>query len=544
MTQEQTSLTVGQPYVAGQNYDQFQAQVQATFERNYSKYGPVLLRANGRGLSTMFLEMLNEADGTRQHHNCDCCRNFIREYGNAYFIDDQGNQIAAMWEVNGDLPAEYHDAVAALKQRIETQPGSYLLASFDDVLGRAVSGGWNHLHVKTPTTLAALAAGRYEHAIRRDSKYQYGEFMKALTKATVANYRELARLFEGGLLEDRANYAQWSMWLLKLAVLNFESDLSQQQKRNLTMAVLATSPRPWLTFRSGVIGEVLDGILTGKSFEAIKRRHVEITAPTKYQRPQAAPSVGNIEAAEKLIADLGLTTALQRRPATWDEVKQYGLWVAPAGAFAEATDATDSVFGALRNKVAEAKDAPMKTPAVEITWVRFIDEVLPKAKSIDIKLRDGAQFGGIMGPVDPEAGRLFFYETDEKRNPFSWYIHNGLLAVGAYGLKPGRHRVLGMLRVPALWQGDVPGADRFKPQCQLVIKDCESTSNLGVNLFPELMRNELHSIRGTIEAYSQTTKAADAPVGQKAQGVYIAPGIELVVTTELGELGYIISGYH
>lgn len=53
-----------------------------------------------------------------------------------------------------------------------------------------------------------------------------------------------------------------------------------------------------------MIGTLLDDIASGMSFDSVSRRFAEKMHPLQYQRPQAAPSAGNIAQAEKIVEKL------------------------------------------------------------------------------------------------------------------------------------------------------------------------------------------------------------------------------------------------
>jgi hypothetical protein len=53
-----------------------------------------------------------------------------------------------------------------------------------------------------------------------------------------------------------------------------------------------------------MIGTLLEDIEEGLDFGDVSRKFASKMHPLQYQRPQAAPSVGNIEESEKIVAKL------------------------------------------------------------------------------------------------------------------------------------------------------------------------------------------------------------------------------------------------
>lgn len=73
-----------------------------------------------------------------------------------------------------------------------------------------------------------------------------------------------------------------------------------------------------------MIGTLLKDVATGMDFATVSARFASKMHPLKYQRPQAAPRVGNIADAEKIVAQLGIARSLERRFARIDEIDT--LW--------------------------------------------------------------------------------------------------------------------------------------------------------------------------------------------------------------------------
>ena len=102
--------------------------------------------------------------------------------------------------------------------------------------------------------------------------------------------------------------------------------------------------------------------------------------PCNYQRPQAAPSVGNIAQAEKILAKLNAAGALERRFARLDELNL--LWK-PLRSNVAATKSA-GIFAHLLPKAKASKALDIQAAKQTLTWEKFQRTVLPHAQKIEL----------------------------------------------------------------------------------------------------------------------------------------------------------------
>jgi hypothetical protein len=175
-----------------------------------------------------------------------------------------------------------------------------------------------------------------------------------------------------------------------------------------------------------MIATLLEDITEGLTFEAIKGRWATKMAPSQYMRAQAAPSAGNIAQAEKIIATLNAAGALARRYARLDELV-YFLWRSPAatGSAAPAAPA-GGVFAHLTPKAKPAAAKPA-APGKTITWEEFQHSVLPEALRIEAQVPASPdRFAALVTAAHPEAPPILQWDSEEARNPMSWYYAAGI----------------------------------------------------------------------------------------------------------------------
>jgi len=134
------------------------------------------------------------------------------------------------------------------------------------------------------------------------------------------------------------------------------------------------------------------------------------TAPTNYKRPTALVTKAMIAKAQETVNELGLTTALDRRYATIDDITVNNLLFADR----EAKKAMN-VFDQLTDST--AVDLKKLGKVEEVSIGDFLTKILPTAKSVDVLLenRHIGNLVSLIAPVDATAKPLFKWP-----NGFSW----------------------------------------------------------------------------------------------------------------------------
>lgn len=278
-----------------------------------------------------------------------------------------------------------------------------------------------------------------------------------------------------------------------------------------------------------MVGTLLEDIDAGMHIDEVKRRFTDKMNPTKYQRPQALPSAGNVRQAEKIFAELGLERSMRRRYARFEEVPK--IWeqrrsstpIKPGG-----------IFSDIETKVSKktAPPKPTNTTPQPITWVKFAYTVLPKALKVEAYIFGRTGFFGLTTAVHADAPPILQWDSEEFRNPFAQYFYSTGSMPSQWGLRSSEYvNVPGIILKPSMWYGE----DRFPhhgKDALLILEGAMDTTPAHLCLFPETLRGELHQVRSTIEAYSRGNQLEEAEKGS-ANGIK-AIGTTVRVTTDIG----------
>lgn len=498
---------------------------------NASKDKP-LFTCDAGDLYSIYLDSFSDPV-QRQHHTCNCCRQFIERYGNLVVIDlETGRQKSAIWPdfSEGFIPTLFVGAAADLAHAVRNAKVNGVFVSSDKTWGTPVTGPWSHFNVKPSVVHNDRLLTPYQ--IMAQKRQDFGTLSHGLADFSADTVKTALSLLETDALYRSEKVIGPAKFLHDLHN-KIDGIKNRELRNNLVWHAVATAPVGFSTPRSSMVGTLLEDIAAGKSFDSIKRSFAAKMHPLQYQRPQAPASEGNIEQAEKIVAKLGIEKSLQRRFARIDEMQL--LWSPQRQ---EDTPDAGGVFSHLRK--GRDKTNPVIGDGGAITWVKFAAKVLPAAERIQVFIDPyRSNFTGVLTAVDPDAPPIFQWDGEENRNPVSWYVYHGGSPAGQWGLRANSWEdVSGVSLLPFMWGGE----DRFThfgKRALFIIPNARDTQNSGLSLFPETLRSELHPIRSTIEAFSRRGRLGGQEEAS-ANGIGTSENMPVMVrvTTNIGVTAY------
>lgn len=499
-----------------------------------------LFTTDSKGLFTTYL--LSFADAVeRQHHNCNCCHQFIKNFGGLVWIDAHGATIPAMWAIPDELiPEMFRPAITELGRAVSKAKITGVHHSSERQWGTATTGVWNHFAVTPPAKMVHTSKVQTAGQARSYSVEEFGMLLRGLTEFSVTTFNTAVTMLLANEV-DRADKF--------LPILTAQRDLKlllptlrNQQVRDAFMwYAVASSPAGFCHVKGSVMGTLLADIEAGTPLSLAKKAFNTKVAPLAYQRATTAPKAGNVQQAEDLMLKLGLAPALPRRFAALLEASAHAVWTphAPAQHVTKpiAKRLAVQAPGVFANLAPTS--APLSagaTGANTLTLDKFLRTVLPKAETITFTPPKRAlPYGALTAAVDPTAPPLFAWDSDEHRNSFSWYKWAALDAED-YGLTPGTSvEALSLIPIPPMWNKRSSLHEGYV----LVLTGAAemNTSKAGSGLFNELLRSELHGVRSTIFAHTMSAELLTPQVaGPLATGLVIRKGtpINITLTVTLG----------
>lgn len=348
---------------------------------------------------------------TNTEHDCNCCKQFIRNIGKLVAIEN--GKTVTIWDVDAEYP--YNIVAKALDEAVKAAKITGIFRTKEDEYGSESSlqklegtnvKVWNHffgaVHHKHRTNTPDKARGDYATTVQ---VFERG--LKELAPAAVQQVREL--------IASNALYRgeEHSRAVNAFDTLQKAYNGLPEAERPAFLWALATSPAA--RFRNTVIGTLVDDLSQGKDLEAAVRSFEAKVAPANYKRTTALITPAMIKAATAKIEELGIEDALQRRLAKLSDVTINNvLWAD--------NEAAAQMKGGLHNLLMESvKPSVNEDKLIEISIEDFMKSVLPTAKSMEVLVKNHhiGNLVALTAPMHTTPSNLFKWNND-----FAW-SYNG-----------------------------------------------------------------------------------------------------------------------
>ncbi len=360
-----------------------------------------------------FPEGSNPIYRKRTEHDCSCCKQFIRAVGNVVAITPEG-QVLSIWDTAIEGQPAYQAVANMMDLLIRSKPITDTFLHYEPTAGTAksfedtVNGvqTWHHFFVNVPKQCVAKRADiptklndtRTKHAVLKRG-------LEELTEDALTTVLEL--IAQNSLYRGEEH---------KHAVTAFLAEKRKYQ--NTPLSRRETLPWAWSVtlgdsvarFRNTAIGQLVIALSEGEELEEAVKAFEAMVAPTNYKRPTALVTKAMIEAAKVKVEELGLTSALERRYATINDITINNVLFADRSA-----KKAMGVFDTL------TASAPVSTKSFdkveEVAIDKFLADILPKATGLELMVENGhmGNFMSLIAPVDPTALGMFKWG-----NNFSW----------------------------------------------------------------------------------------------------------------------------
>lgn len=498
--------------------------------------GESLFTTDAEGLFDTFLAKLPKA--ARPRYVCSACRRFVEAYGGLVRIDAFGLTTPVFWQFVG--AGIYAKAVAAVHAKVAQADVTGVFVSSEPRWGLPRTGEWTHMAVARVPAGLVFKASPLKTAGQRAAELleEHGMLTRGLDEfPSELVDRAHAMLTNGQLFrsEKCVGVADWLRGVHAARAVALRAKAEEKDRArcatNILWRAVAAAPVGFCHVKATMIGTLLEDLRDGMDLDTVKRRFDVKMNPLIYQRPQAAPSAGNLRQAEKAVEALGSRGAFARRYATLQDLAMT-TWLPPA-AKSGAPLPAGALFGGIQPKRGQAAPAMVMPTSRTFTYEKFRREVLPQAKAIRLVAPPSGNFGGILTAVDPTAPPILQWDREDHRNPCSSYVYVNGSSAHAWSLRPsGLYNVLAITPKPACWNG--PPRNDTEAALFVLEGARDASPALPLCLFPEILRSEYHGIRSSIEALSTQSRTVRAPTDvQEAAGLFVgqSAGATLRVTT-------------
>jgi hypothetical protein len=514
-------------------YDELLTSIRERFNMSINGNKPLFKTSSGKLFRIFLANLSNES---RQHYNCDACKEFVNRYAGLVTISEAGEIDPP--SLGGDVPPFFATAMEAMREAVLKSQVIGQFLSSDKNLGRPVTGEWNHMYVQLHREMLYSSKEFTADQAMKDILEEFNLLKNSLLEYPLSVIKQAVTLLKTNSLPNAHKFIDTANWLRDLQD-KINNTLNQKTRDNLIWLAVATAPTGFCHFKNNMMGTLLDDIKDGLSFESIKRKFAPKVDATKLRRPTAAPSDGNIAEAERLVDLYGVRKSFERRFATKEELKtEWTPVVKP-----ETVNVTGGMFDHLKQHHEAHKIQTMSIPPVRMSWRTFKETVMTNAETIEYMIKSSPDhYGAILTAVHPDAPPIIQWDLPEQRNPFNCYVYPEGSYYTRWGIPTGWCKVTAICLTPSMWYGNFSHHGRA---AHLILEGAKDNREQvkGNALFPSVIKSEFKKIDKVIEAYSNS---ADV-FGQEeasACGIVLQDGIQwnasIRVTSEGESIVYLL----
>lgn len=387
-----------------------------------------------------YLESFPEEE--RQEHNCNCCRQFIKNWGNVVAI--KNNKVITFWDVECEEP--YNTVAANLKKLILAHPVTDLLVQTFPKLGTdkntflradGTVGVWNHLFTVLPEKFIYRGSSS-EDTVMSDFRSTYEVFTRSLNTITPDAVAVVLELIEQNSLYRGLEFKKV---VEEFQTLQNKYNKLPQNEKNAYIISHVKNSGVVARIRNSAIGTLLVDLSEGVDLDTAVTKFEKVVAPTNYKRPTAVVTKSMIEAAQKKVKELGIEKSLSRDYAKLDDITVNNVLFVNRDLSEQV-----GIFDKLKENIVIN---PKKFSKVEEIGIEdFISKVLPTAKSVQVLLEQ---------KHEPNLVTLTKSKYEDAPNIFKWnnnfaWAYNGNLADSIKEkVKKAGGNVNGVLRCSLHW---------------------------------------------------------------------------------------------
>ena len=350
----------------------------------------------------------------RTDHDCQCCKQFIRNIGTVVAINEL-NQLVSVWDIT--VPEEYQPSVDAMAKLVKSHKIADAYYHFEANVGKAYNHQqledesikkWDHFYFELPTIYVNAEPGTILGELRATKEV----FKRGLDELTLDSAETVLDLIANRtLLLGDQNKPKVKTFITDLKKYN---KIHEDRKDAYCWKVsgkLGMAAR----FRGTLIGTLLVDLSKDADDILVSIDKYNLKAdPNNFKRCTSAVTPKQTKAAEKDAIELGILPSLDRRCAVTEDISVANVIYADK-AVRKAMNAFDLIKDTTPDQI------PNLDRSEEISREAFLKDIVPNSTNIQVLL-ENKHTGNLMtlvAPVNPEAPNILNWG-----NNFSW-AYNG-----------------------------------------------------------------------------------------------------------------------
>lgn len=350
----------------------------------------------------------------RTEHDCNCCKQFIRDVGGVVAINN--GEVMTIWDV--DTGSDMFQPVAdALNELVMNAPIKNVYRHYQKKVGTPYNyqqdeNGdpikWEHFNaVLKPKYVNSGASSIAE--VMGNFRTNYDLFKRSLEEITKDSIAIVDDLIAQNSIYRGDEFKKTVRDLKKYK--NTYDKIKTDRSKELFLWATSAKIGPAGRFKNTVIGTLLYDLSTGVELEDAVKMYESKVAPENYKRTSALITKGMIDKAQKTVEELGIEDSLNRRYANESDLTINNVLFADRSTQSKMKGALD----VLKDEVAKPDFRSLKK-VENISIDDFIENVLPKAQSLEVFVNNKhtPNFVSLVAPVY-DAPNILKWD-----NNFSW----------------------------------------------------------------------------------------------------------------------------
>ena len=283
------------------DFKAFKKSMQETFAANIKNVDTLYLTDVSKDemwetYQNSFPDNTNPIFRERREYDCNCCKQFIRQFGNVVMI--KGDQVVSIWDVETQYPfdavakkmSEYIKSAKIVDIHVAKQASFGTDFNFDNINNQR----WDHFYIKLPAAFV-VRSSESEEAIQGRVRSTKDVFLRALTEITDNAIETTLELINQNSLYRGVEFKGIIMDFLKR-----KKEFSKTAYKELYVwSTVKSVPGAVAHIRNSSIGTLLVNLSEGMDLDAAVSAFERVMAPANYKRPNAIFTERMIEEAEK-----------------------------------------------------------------------------------------------------------------------------------------------------------------------------------------------------------------------------------------------------